>query len=110
MGAADRITEVEADDQLDRETRLLLRAIVCREKGEHEGLAEARCEFLQIAAKVGSELPELVIERASGKLRSALPNASHMDASLAIRTDMGRLFGRDLIFPHLIGVEPPGRA
>jgi len=110
MAAADRITEVEADDHLDRETRLLLRAIVCREKGEHEWLAEARCEFLQIAAKVGPELPELVIERASGKLPSALPKPSRTDASSAICTDMGRLFGPDLIFPHLIGIEPPGRA
>jgi hypothetical protein len=91
---------------LDRATHILLRAIVRRQNGEHEALTKVRREFLQIAAKVGPEFPKPI----AGGLRTTLPNATYAGASSAIRTDMGRLFGRDFIFPDLIGVEPRGQA
>jgi hypothetical protein len=95
---------------VDRAVCVLFGAIVAHAKCESAALAQARREFLAIAADVGPTFQPRLIERAVARLVRDLPKALPQDAARAVRNDCIRLFGRDLCWCDLGAIDPEGSA
>jgi hypothetical protein len=102
--------QLKKERAIGRAVGLLFRAIVANAKAEPAALAEARREFLAIAADIGPTFQHRLIARAAERLVEDLPKALPEEAARAVRNDCVRLFGRDLCWADLAAADPWGAA
>jgi hypothetical protein len=95
---------------IDRAVPLLVYAIVANARSQPAAFAQARREFLTIAAQVGPTFQDRLIARVAERLVADLSKAVPEDAARAVRNDCIKLFGADLYWCDLAAVDPWGSA